>query len=89
MVLGEAGADYVWFGTPQRLDEDRMTDAAWWQALFEVPAIAAGPCEFEAIDSLIATQVEFIAVDVFSGIDDPGDRVAEINARLDRRVVPS
>jgi len=89
MVLGEAGADYVWFGSTVAVEEDRIIDAAWWQALFEVPAIVAGPCESEAIDSLIATQVEFIAVDVFSGNAAPVDSVAGINARLDRRTVHS
>jgi thiamine-phosphate pyrophosphorylase len=81
MLLGEAGADYVWFGSTAQLDVEPLEHACWWQALFEVPAVAAGPPG--AVPALIATRVEFIAVNVFDA-DDPAALVAAINAELDR-----
>jgi thiamine-phosphate pyrophosphorylase len=89
MVLGEAGADYVWFGETGRLDEDAVINACWWQKLFEVPCVVAGPCDDEAITRLIASNAEFVAVDVFSGVSDPAGRVAEIAGALERRADPS
>ncbi|WP_157961561.1 thiamine phosphate synthase [Acuticoccus kandeliae] len=89
MSLGETGADYLWFGDLQRLDEDALELAIWWQALFEVPAVAAGPCDAAAIEFMIATRVEFIAVNVFSSADDPGEWVARINGLLDQGVTAS
>ena len=82
MLLGEAGADYVCFGSTGGLDVDGLEVACWWQALFEVPAIAAGPAEEGAVRSLIATRVEFIAVNVFDA-NDPAALVAAINRELD------
>lgn len=83
MMLGEAGADYLWFGSPRFVNEDALELACWWQALFEVPGVAAGPPEDKAIGQLIATGVEFIAVDVFSGPAEACDLVASINVRLE------
>lgn len=85
MILGEAGADYVAFGRPASLDEAAMETAAWWSALFEVPAVAVGPHEPVSLGRMIATGAEFVAVDVFSDAGDgtPAERVARINARLD------
>ncbi|MBJ3777168.1 thiamine phosphate synthase [Acuticoccus mangrovi] len=89
MTLGDTGADYIWFGDDARLDEDALALASWWQALFEVPAVIAGPCEWSAIDRLIATKSEFIAVNVFQGSVGPGEQVAYINARLQNGVAAS
>lgn len=81
MSLGEAGADYVWFGATASIDVEMLEHACWWQALFEVPAVAAGPADHEAVRRLIETGVEFIAVNVFDA-DDPAALVAAINRQL-------
>jgi thiamine-phosphate pyrophosphorylase len=80
MTLGESGVDYVWFGSTDALDADLLEQACWWQALFEVPAVAAGPVA--SVRSLIATRVEFIAVNVFDD-SDPAGLVEAINRDLD------
>jgi len=82
MLVGEADADYVWF--------DGTTDLAtacdlanWWQALFEVPAVAAGRCDAPTLAALIETRAEFIAlVDVFGDGRDEAALVAEANRAL-------
>ncbi|MCF3932758.1 thiamine phosphate synthase [Acuticoccus sp. M5D2P5] len=89
MSLGELGADYLWFGNTRTLDEEAVELGIWWQAVFEIPAVVAGPCNAAAIDLMIATKVEFIAVDVFSSAEDPGDWVMMINNRLDQGLASS
>lgn len=81
MTLGEAGADYLWFGSTAALDEEMMELACWWQALFEVPAVAAGPADLAAVRTLIAMRVEFIAVNVFD-VADPVAFVEAVNRAL-------
>ncbi|RAH96938.1 hypothetical protein DLJ53_30120 [Acuticoccus sediminis] len=89
MTLGEAGSDYVWFGTTASLLESAAEMACWWQALFEVPAVLAGPADDAAMALMIATRVEFIAVNVFESDADPAGRVAAINALLREGAVTS
>lgn len=71
MVFGECGADYVWFGRTADLDEEAVERAAWWQALFEVPGVLAGPNDERSVALMVATRVEFIAVNLFSGTGGP------------------
>lgn len=82
MVAGEAGADYLWFDATG----DLVTGCAlanWWQALFEVPAVVAGPSDEMALAALIGTRAEFVAlVDVFGDRHDEVARVAAINRAL-------
>lgn len=89
MMLGETGSDYIWFGRQDALDEDDLELAVWWQVLFEVPAVLAGPSDASSIGRMIATRVEFIAVNVFSTSEDPGDAVARINALIGDGLVAS
>jgi len=87
MVAGERGADYVWFDGADGLDT-ACALAAWWQRLFEVPAIVAGPSDDTSLAAMIGTRAEFVAmVDAF-GDDhdehrDPAKRIARANAALD------
>jgi thiamine-phosphate pyrophosphorylase len=81
MTLGEAGADYVWFGGPA-CDDNGAELAAWWHALFEVPAVIEGPGGW--LSTMIATSAEFIAVNVFDGPDDAAVLVANATASLSR-----
>ena len=82
MLAGEADADYVWFDG----SNDLVTACAlanWWQALFEVPAVAAGPSDRESLSALIETRAEFVAlVDVFGDDHDEAARVAMADRAL-------
>lgn len=89
MTLGEAGADYVWFGTTATLLEPAAELACWWTRLFEVPAVLAGPADDASLAQMIATRVEFIAVNVFQSQWDPAERVASILGRLREGTVTS
>ena len=66
MTLGEAGVDYLLFGEP-RPDgslpslESVAERAAWWAEIFEPPCVAYAP-SLEAVETLAATQAEFIAL---------------------------
>ncbi|MEM6848813.1 MAG: thiamine phosphate synthase [Pseudomonadota bacterium] len=61
MLLGEAGADYIWFEADSALSPAGATElCAWWSALFEVPAVMAGP--LSEVEDLCATGADFIAV---------------------------
>jgi len=83
MMAGEAGADYIWF--------DGMDDlppaadlAAWWQRVFEVPAVIAGPNDTAAVAAMIETGAEFVAlVNAFGEEDDPREIVARVNAAFE------
>ena len=55
MTLGEAGADYVWFGETATLLESAAELACWWTRLFEVPAVLAGPADDASLALMIAT----------------------------------
>lgn len=67
MALGEAGADYVFFG---RLDGDGAPEifpkalelAAWWAQLFEIPAMVMGGNTVESVSEAADAGVEFVAL---------------------------
>lgn len=88
MVLGEIGADYLWFGVTAALEEETVLLAAWWQSLFETPCVIAGPDREDALAAMIASDAEFLATDVFAA-PDPAGRVAAINTRLERKAATS
>ena len=61
MLLGEAGADYIWCAAGPALSALEAAElCAWWSALFEVPAVMAGP--LSEVEDLCATGADFIAV---------------------------
>lgn len=67
MTLGEAGVDYLLFGEP-RPDgslpaiESVTERAAWWAEIFETPCAVYAP-SLESVETLAATNAEFIALD--------------------------
>lgn len=89
MLAGEAGADYVWFdgaGDPHAASQL----GAWWQALFETPAVVAGPMRGEGREVLMSSGAEFVAMeDAFGAGPDEidaaaaADAVRQVNAVLD------
>ena len=84
MTLGEAGSDYVWFGSTATLSEAAAEMACWWQALFEVPAVVAGPSDQASLEAMIVSRAEFVAmVDVFGDDRNEAALVARANLALD------
>jgi len=92
MTLGEAGVDYLLFGEPRRDGSLPSLDsvaerAAWWAEIFETPCVAFAP-SLETIETLAATQAEFIALGdaVWNHPDGPAAAVkaaSEILGRLE------
>jgi thiamine-phosphate pyrophosphorylase len=67
MVAGEAGADYVMFGEPDREGRRPAFDAvverlAWWAELFEVPCVGFA-ASLDEVEALASGGADFVAVD--------------------------
>ena len=68
MEAGEAGADYVAFGsffpssTKQSEHQPEPDLLTWWQALFEIPCVAIGGISRENAKPLIEAGADFLAV---------------------------
>jgi thiamine-phosphate pyrophosphorylase len=66
MLAGEAGADYVLFGEPDRAGSRPAFDVvldrvAWWAEVFEIPCVGFA-ATLEEIDRLAAAGADFVAV---------------------------
>lgn len=62
MVAGEAGADYVLFGSLDLAPPGAVADlVAWWRELFVLPCAAAGRFSPESARRMAAAGAEFIA----------------------------
>ncbi|MGR3501275.1 thiamine phosphate synthase [Pseudaestuariivita sp.] len=85
MTAGEAGADYVAFGPlrPGLLDAGDAVDEevfAWWSEMIELPVVASGGLDLEAVRRL-AGMVDFFSLgDEIWSADDP---VATLGSYLD------
>ena len=68
MVSGEAGADYVAFGIPDRVGDRekahlrRCELVAWWAEVFEIPVVAFDVVDPDEAAALAAAGADFIAV---------------------------
>jgi thiamine-phosphate pyrophosphorylase len=92
MLAGEAGADYVMFGEPDRtgrrpsFDElqERLT---WWAELFEIPCVAYAAGKDE-VTPLARTGADFIALGdwIWSAPDGATKTIADAAAKLDEAV---
>lgn len=79
MEAGEAGTDYVAFGSffpsetkasEHRPDTDLL---AWWSSVFEIPCVAIGGITPDNCAPLVAAGADFLAVShAVWGADDPG-----------------
>jgi len=86
MEIGEADPDYLFFG---RLDGDtgdtifrKAFDlAAWWSALFQVPAIVMGGHTVGSVVEAVEARIEFVALRsaVWEHAEGPAAAVAEAN----------
>ena len=62
MVAGEAGADYVQFGSLDLAPPGAVTDLVlWWRELFVLPCAAAGRISMAAALALAAARADFLA----------------------------
>jgi len=83
MEAGEAGADYVAFGSffpsPTKASEHRPEPEllAWWQALMEIPCVAIGGITPENCLPLVEAGADFLAV---SGAVWGGDEADAVRA---------
>lgn len=83
MEAGEAGADYVAFGSffpsETKVSEHRPGPdlLEWWQALFEIPCVAIGGITPDNCAPLVATGADFLAV---SAAVWGGDEAAAVRA---------
>lgn len=83
MEAGEAGADYVAFGsfydTLTKPSEHRPDPAmlSWWASLFEIPCVAIGGITPDNASPLVAAGADFLAVcNAVWGSDDPAATIA-------------
>ena len=91
MTFGEAGVDYLLFGEP-RPDgslpslESVVERASWWAEIFETPCAAYAP-SLDAVETLAATNAEFVALGdaVWSHPDGPAAAVKAAAAILERQ----
>jgi thiamine-phosphate pyrophosphorylase len=91
MTFGEAGVDYLLFGEP-RPDgslpslESVVERASWWAEIFETPCAAYAP-SLETVETLAATNAEFVALGdaVWSHPDGPAAAVKAAAAILERQ----
>ena len=66
MLAGEAGADYVMFGEPDRRgarppQETVLDYLSWWAELFEIPCVGYAAAA-EDVEPLAATGADFVAL---------------------------
>lgn len=74
MSLGEAGADYVAFGSAIGA-EQRREMIAWWSEIFEVPCVALGVENAAEAGRLAAAGADFIGIPLPAGLS--ADRTAD------------
>lgn len=90
MEAGDAGADYVAFGSfyPTTTKEVRHRPdpsiLSWWATLFELPSVAIGGITPANAAPLVAAGADFLAVSgaIWSHAEGPGAAVAEFDRLL-------
>ncbi len=90
MEAGEAGADYVAFGSFFQTDTKNVDNYAdldilrWWSGLFELPCVAIGGITPANAAPLVAAGADFLAASasVWNSEQGPIAAVAEFNALL-------
>lgn len=88
MEAGDAGADYVAFGsffpttTKEVQHRPDPSILSWWTAIFELPCVAIGGITPDNAPTLIEAGADFLAVcaSVWSAQDGPGAAVARFEA---------
>ena len=91
LELGEARPDYMFFGrfgydnTPAPHPRN-LSLGRWWAEMIELPSIVMAGSEIASVEAVAATGAEFVALSsaVFADGADAAERVAAVNALLDR-----
>lgn len=83
MVLAETECDYLFFGRfdgdgEQAVHDKTLDLAAWWSALFEIPAIVMGGSGLDSVTEVAMARIEFVALRaaVWDHADGPAAAVA-------------
>jgi len=91
MLAGEAGADYVMFGEPDRNGrrpsfEEGQERLTWWADLFEIPCVAYAAAK-EEVAALSRTGADFIALGdwIWSAPEGAAEAITAAAASLERR----
>ena len=87
MNAGEIGADYVSFGPVGRtqLGDGAMAERdlfAWWTEMIELPIVAEGAVDAEAIAALSPVTDFFCLGEEVWSAQDPAERLAELSAAM-------
>jgi thiamine-phosphate pyrophosphorylase len=92
MLAGEAGADYVMFGEPDRKGrrpsfENLQERLTWWADLFEIPCVAYA-ADKDDVTPLLRTGADFIALGdwIWSAPEGAAKVIAAAGASLDEAV---
>ena len=73
MVAGEAGADYIAFGDPERAPTAEIRELiAWWSELFVLPCLAESAAGFADCRALAAAGADLIGVGALVWEDERG-----------------
>ena len=95
MEAGEAGADYVAFGSffpsdtkpsEHRPEPEILT---WWQRLFEIPCVAIGGITPENCGSLVSAGADFLAVSHAVWGGDEAEAVGAFHTAITRSMAVS
>ena len=84
MEAGEAGADYVMFGGPQRKTtvQQLLDRSSWWQSLFETPCVTFVD-DLDDVLKVAAAGADFVALrDALWNSSDPAKTAAELSQAL-------
>ncbi len=85
MVAGEAGADYIAFGDPDRPPDAALVDLVrWWSGLFVLPCMAEGEIDADGCAVLKRAGADFLAVReaVWAHPDGPGAAVERLQQAI-------
>jgi thiamine-phosphate pyrophosphorylase len=92
MLAGEAGADYVMFGEPERNGrrpnfEELQERLTWWAELFEIPCVAYA-ADKDEVAPLARTGADFIALGdwIWSAPEGATEAIAYAAVKLDEAV---
>ena len=86
MLAAEADCDYIFFGRFDGDTADAIYDkafdlAAWWSAVFEIPAVIMGGRTIASVEPAVDARIEFVALRtaIWSHPEGPAAAVAEAN----------
>ena len=83
MSVGEAGADYVMFGSDEAPFDQTVERVAWWVPIFQTPCVGVAPT-IDGVGRLASEEVEFVGISdaVWRAPEGPAAAVAAAVAML-------